>query len=86
MPEYRVIEPPARQRDWTGARVRMTQELSTGLLVIPAGRMGVVDASSGIRIHLTMDACECCKVACRWSFKPASYTRKLPIEFLEEVA
>jgi hypothetical protein len=84
MIEYRVITPPRRQRDYTGLRIRAAREITTGALVIPQGSLGSVTYSSGVKVEIIFDPCECCGVSARYRWTPSD-SRKA-VEFVEPVA
>lgn len=69
---------PKLLRDAHGLRVRTRREMSNGLVVVPAGTVGLVE-TAGNGWHLLQfrtDACSCCKVAVRIS--RVSWTDLIP--------
>lgn len=76
------VDPPKRQRDWRGHRVRAAQDIYTGTTMIPVGRVGTVDHTSHGIATVTFDGCACCGVGARLRWK--IYQSKDLVEFVEE--
>lgn len=58
------LKKPRSHYQWVGATVVTTQELSSGLAVIPVGSRGVVNAAKR-GLSAIFDACPCCGVQLR---------------------
>lgn len=69
MSEYVARKAPKLQRDWWGCRVRLRRDVTTGAVIIPAGRVGTVSNVGGGIININFDACQCCKVSPRLRLK-----------------
>lgn len=58
------LKKPRSHYQWVGATVVTTQELSSGLAVIPVGSQGVVNAAKR-GLSVIFDACPCCGIQLR---------------------
>lgn len=64
-----MMQPPRKKSDWAGCRVRLREDVRTGLAVLPKGTEMLIETGVG-RINLVGTACSCCGIQARLRLKP----------------